>query len=156
MKRRLVQFLSALLANSHLSGFATLDLYQGGLKRVCVPFLNCYSCPGAVASCPLGSLQSLLASAPHRLSLYVLGLMICTGAAAGRFVCGWLCPFGLFQEYMARLSPVKHQLPRWLTGIKYLLLVLTLVLPVLLVSAGASVNHISASSSVRLGRWKPD
>ena len=135
MKRRLVQFLSALLANAHLSGFATLGLYQGDLKRVCVPILNCYSCPGAVVSCPLGSLQSLLASAPHRLSLYVLGLMTFTGAAAGRFACGWLCPFGFFQDYLARLRPVKYQLPRWLTRSKYLLLVLTLVLPVLLVGA---------------------
>lgn len=137
-KRRAAQFLSALFANSFFAGFARLDIYQGKLKYICVPFLNCYSCPGAVASCPVGSLQFLLASATHSLSLYVLGVLVSAGAAAGRFVCGWLCPFGLFQELLAKITAKKFPLPGPLTWAKYPVLVFTVALPVLLVNRGGT------------------
>lgn len=128
-KRRFVQAIFTLLGNSYFPGFAYRDIYQGKLKAFCVPFLNCYSCPGAIAACPLGSLQSLLAV--QRLSLYILGFIAVFGAAAGRFVCGWLCPFGLIQDLFARLTPKKHRLPKPLTRIRYLILILTLALPIL-------------------------
>ncbi|MEW5897636.1 MAG: 4Fe-4S binding protein [Bacillota bacterium] len=130
-KRRLVQLFSALLTNSYLPSFFQRDIYQGQLKRLCVPFLNCYSCPGAVAACPVGSLQSLLVSTGGRLSFYVLGLLTLAGAAAGRFICGWLCPFGLLQEALAGLSLKKYRIPGFLTRTKYLILILTLLLPAL-------------------------
>ena len=38
------------------------SIYTGPLKSACVPGLNCYSCPGAVAACPLGLRSSLLSS----------------------------------------------------------------------------------------------
>lgn len=130
-KRRFTQLISTLIANSYFPGFVNRDIYQGQLKRLCVPFLNCYSCPGAVAACPVGSLQSLLVSAGGRLSLYVLGLLTLVGAAAGRFVCGWLCPFGLIQELLAGLSLKKYRIPGVLTRTRYLILILTLLLPVI-------------------------
>ena len=57
-----IQALWALLTNSHLSGFVTGKIYTGKLKNVCVPGLNCYSCPGATGACPIGSLQAVIGS----------------------------------------------------------------------------------------------
>lgn len=136
--RRIAQLSSALLTNGYFAGFLSLDIYQGKLKYLCVPFLNCYSCPGAVAACPAGSLQFFLASAAHSLSYYVLGLLVSFGAAAGRFVCGWLCPFGLIQEVIAGLSSKKYLLPGPFTRMKYLVLALTVALPVLLAGPGGT------------------
>ena len=56
-KRKLVQLYSALLYNAYLKGFIKGGIYTGKVKSVCVPGFNCYSCPGAVGACPLGSLQ---------------------------------------------------------------------------------------------------
>ena len=41
---------AALLTNIHLPNFAKGVLYQGKGKTVCVPGLNCYSCPGWATS----------------------------------------------------------------------------------------------------------
>ena len=57
-KRRLIQLLSALIYNANLGGFLTGGLFKGKSKGICVPGLNCYSCPGAVSACPLGVLQN--------------------------------------------------------------------------------------------------
>lgn len=107
--RLLVQALWAAVTNGYLIGFVRGKIYQGGLKGVCVPGLNCYSCPGAVAACPIGALQATIGSYEYKLALYVSGLMIVVGAAMGRFVCGWLCPFGLIQDLLDRMP-----LPPWL------------------------------------------
>ena len=64
--RRLVQLYAALLYNANLKGFIDGHIYTGNLKAVCVPGFNCYSCPGAIASCPLGSLQNALNAAGTR------------------------------------------------------------------------------------------
>ena len=60
-KRRLIQIYTALLFNANIKGIfsgGTNIIYTGGVKNICSPGLNCYSCPGAVASCPLGDLQN--------------------------------------------------------------------------------------------------
>jgi polyferredoxin len=93
---------------------------------LCVPGLNCYSCPGAVASCPLGSLQSALVSAKYKRPYYVLGLLILFGVLLGRVVCGFLCPFGFLQEILYRIPTKKLKKNRWtrrLSRIKYFILV---------------------------------
>ena len=59
-KRKLMQLYFALLFNANLKGFVSGNIYQGNSKQVCVPGINCYSCPGAVGACPLGSLQGSL------------------------------------------------------------------------------------------------
>ncbi|MGE5404952.1 MAG: 4Fe-4S binding protein, partial [Candidatus Saccharibacteria bacterium] len=128
MIRRLIQIISTLAANSYFKGFYTLSIYQGAGKKLCVPVLNCYSCPGAVGSCPVGSMQLLLASAKHQVSLYVAGIVTLVGALSGRLVCGWLCPFGLFQELTAKLSRTKFKIPTVISYIKYVILGLTLLL----------------------------
>ena len=49
--RLTVQLLFTIVTNGYLYGFLNGKIYRGGLKYVCVPGLNCYSCPGALASC---------------------------------------------------------------------------------------------------------
>lgn len=128
--RRWVQWASAIIHNAYVKGFISSSIYQGPAKGVCVPVLNCYSCPGALGSCPVGAMQYFLASISHRASLYILGLLMSVGAMGGRWVCGWLCPFGLIQELLAKLTKRKFKLPARLALIKYPVLVLTVALPV--------------------------
>lgn len=106
-KRSWVQGLAFLAGNANLSGFITGRIYQGPLKHLCLPGLNCYSCPGALGACPIGSLQNGLADPFWRIPLYVIGFLMLLGALAGRFVCGWLCPFGWFQELLHKIPTRK-------------------------------------------------
>ena len=133
VKRRVVQALTALLYNINLKGFWTGRIYQGPLKNACVPGLNCYSCPGAVGSCPLGALQSAIGSVYFKISFYVLGFLVLVGALLGRFICGWACPFGLIQELLHKIPSRKLRHKRafaWLKYGKYVMLgVFVLLLP---------------------------
>ena len=133
MTRRLIQLYSALLYNAHLKGFAEGQIYTGPLKSVCVPGLNCYSCPGAVGACPLGSLQNAVAASADRPAFYVVGLLLLFGLLLGRVICGFLCPFGLLQELLHKLPTKKVQkspLTRKLSRVKYaLLLIFVLAIP---------------------------
>ena len=104
MKRRWIQLASALIYNANLKGFGEAAIYQGKTKGVCVPGLNCYSCPGAIAACPLGTLQNALSSAPVRFPFYILGFLILSGLFLGRMICGFLCPFGLIQELLYKIQ----------------------------------------------------
>lgn len=128
--RRLAQLYAALLYNAHLKGFVQGEIFTGDLKALCVPGLNCYSCPGAVAACPLGALQNALAASGHRAGWYVLGTLMLFGLALGRTVCGWLCPMGLIQELLYRLpSPKlrKSRVTRALSLGKYAILAVFVV-----------------------------
>ena len=58
--RLAVQLIFTILTNGYAYGYLNGKIYQGTFKYACVPGLNCYSCAGAVASCPIGSLQALL------------------------------------------------------------------------------------------------
>ena len=120
--RRLVQLYAALLYNANLKGFIDGHIYSGNLKSVCVPGFNCYSCPGAVASCPLGSLQNALNASGHTAPWYVLGILALFGVILGRTVCGWICPLGLIQELLHRIPTPKirkSHITRKLTYLKY-------------------------------------
>ena len=127
MTRRLIQLYSALLYNAHLKGFAEGRIYTGPLKNLCVPGLNCYSCPGAVASCPLGALQNAVAASADRPAFYVVGVLLLFSLLLGRVICGFLCPFGLLQELLHRIPTKKVQkspLTRGLSRLKYAVLLL--------------------------------
>ena len=133
--RLIVQACFAALSNGYIKGFTQGSLYQGDIKYVCTPGLNCYSCPGAFASCPIGSLQATLNSRDYYISLYVAGILVVTGTFLGRFVCGFLCPFGLVQDLLFKIPFVKKI--RTLPGEKFLrwfryfiLLVFVILLPV--------------------------
>ena len=132
-KRRFsIQAVSALLHNANLKGFLTGKIYQGAGKNICVPGLNCYSCPGAVGACPIGSLQGFLSGLKFRFPYYVLGFLIFFGALLGRAVCGFLCPFGFFQELLHKIPfPIKKNSfagDRQLRWGKYAVLLLMVVI----------------------------
>lgn len=129
-KRRCTQLAAALIYNANIKGFGDAGIYQGSLKGMCVPGLNCYSCPGAVASCPLGTLQNALSSVSYRVPLYIFGILLLFGLFLGRTVCGFLCPFGLIQELLYRLplpKLKKCRITRVFSWLKYVILVVFVI-----------------------------
>ncbi|MEX1377576.1 MAG: 4Fe-4S binding protein [Eubacteriales bacterium] len=138
MKRRLIQILSAVATNSYIQGFLQSTIYQGKAKIVCVPGLNCYSCPGAIGACPIGSLQGSLSRRGQNYSLYVLGFLLAFGIAFGRFICGFLCPFGFLQDLLYKIKTkkmkIKENIDRQMRYLKYVILVVfVILLPIFLV-----------------------
>ncbi len=137
-KRHGIQAFWALITNSYLIGFAQGKIYKGKLKNLCVPGLNCYSCPGALGACPIGAMQAVIGSWNFKFAFYVAGFLIFIGALMGRIVCGWLCPFGLIQDLLHKIPfPKKIQTFRGdklLRKLKYLILVVfVILLPMFLV-----------------------
>lgn len=119
-----IQGCAALLTNIHLPNFKKGALYQGAGKYVCVPGLNCYSCPGAAGACPIGAYQAVAGSSKFSVSMYIFGFLVLVGMLLGRFVCGFLCPFGWFQELINKIPFKKFSTKklRVLTYIKYIIL----------------------------------
>ena len=137
-KRHRVQILWALLTNSYLIGFVQGKIYKGKLKNLCVPGLNCYSCPGAAGTCPIGAMQAVIGNWNFKFAFYAAGFLVFVGALMGRFVCGWLCPFGLIQDLLYKI-PFPRKLrtfkgDRLLRKLKYVvLLFFVILLPMFLV-----------------------
>ena len=126
------------MTNSYLIGFLHGKIYQGKLKNLCVPGLNCYSCPGALGACPIGALQAVIGSWNFKLAFYVSGFLIFVGALVGRLVCGWLCPFGLIQDLLHKIPFFKKistfRGDKLLRKLKYVILVVfVILLPMFLV-----------------------
>lgn len=125
-KRKLIQVYAALLFNANIKGFVTGKIYTGKTKYACAPGLNCYSCPGAVGACPLGSLQNSLSASGKGALFYVFGILMLYGLFLGRWICGFLCPFGLIQELLHKLPTPKvkkSRITRVLSFFKYVILV---------------------------------
>ena len=138
-RRLLIQIFWAAVTNGHIMGFLSGKIYQGKGKTVCVPGMNCYSCPGALGSCPIGSLQAVIGRRGGRIPFYVAGFLILVGALIGRLVCSFLCPFGLIQDLLHKIPvPVKiRKVPKEkiLNKLKYvILLVFVILLPMFLVN----------------------
>ncbi len=131
IKRKAIQVAAFGFSNAHVGNFAGGKLYTGKWKQFCNPGLNCYSCPAASLACPIGALQAVSGSMNYSLSFYVWGFLLTIGVLLGRFICGWICPFGLIQELMNKIPTKKFKLPKPFTYIKYVVLVLfVMVLPV--------------------------
>jgi polyferredoxin len=129
MKRLLIQITFFLLQNPLLGNFFKGRIYQGELKQICTPGLNCYSCPAAVTSCPLGAMQLFLGGAKHGIGLFITGFLLTTGAVFGRFICGYVCPFGLFQDLLYRIkSPKLKPRFKYARYIKYAVLALFIII----------------------------
>jgi polyferredoxin len=105
--RLFFQIVYTIVTNGYAYGFLSGKIYKGPLKYACVPGLNCYSCPGALGSCPLGALQNALAQRQIEVPFAVLGFLFVFGSVFGRFVCGWMCPFGLFQDLLHKIPLFK-------------------------------------------------
>lgn len=139
--QRLSQLTFFVLVNGYAKGFQCGQIFAGDSKKICVPVLNCYSCPGALGACPIGALQTVLGRG--RFPFYVLGLMMAFGLFLGRGICGLLCPFGLVQDLLHKLPLRKRALPsrldRWLRRVKYLVLALLVVLLPLLAALHSGI-----------------
>ena len=139
--RKWVQAIMALLVNGSWSFPYSRTIYQGPLKVLCSPGLNCYSCPAATTYCPIGSLQQLMAgirialeNGQNFFGLYVIGTMGVLGGAFGRLICGWACPFGLIQELLYKIPAKKFSIPQRLNYLKYgFLLFFVILLPLTVV-----------------------
>lgn len=130
-KRRIIQLYTALLYNANIKGFFNGQIYKGPTKNLCVPGINCYSCPGAVGACPLGALQNALSASDTRLPAYIFGIVILFGLLLGRTICGFLCPIGLGQDLLYKIKTPKlkkNKVTYALSYLKYVLLIALVVI----------------------------
>ncbi|MDR1834972.1 MAG: 4Fe-4S binding protein [Fusobacteriaceae bacterium] len=107
--RTFLQAIFFALTNLNAVGFVRGTIYRGKLKAICLPGLNCYSCPGSLGSCPIGAIQSVLTTGNYRFPFYAAGFLLLYGSLFGRLVCGWLCPFGFVQDLIYRIPSVKKR-----------------------------------------------
>ncbi len=126
------------LTNGYARGYTSGKIFTGNTKILCVPGLNCYSCPGALGACPIGSLQAVYNRGTYKVSLYVFGMISMFGVLFGRLVCGWMCPFGFVQDllYKIKLGPKNKNLPghKYLRYLRFVvLIVMVIALPILVV-----------------------
>lgn len=138
-RQRIIQLLAAALFNGYAAGFRKGKIFTGSSKALCVPVLNCYSCPGALGACPIGSLQASVSGFGRHFPFYVLGMLMLFGIVLGRLVCGLLCPFGLVQDLLHKIPVPKYRVPKVVDKparyIKYaVFLVLVVLLPVFAVT----------------------
>lgn len=130
LKRRIFQGLGTVLPNAYVQGFFTPSLYQGPLKGVCTPLFNCYACPSALFSCPIGSLQHFAATG--KAPFYAFGTLAVVGTSVGRMTCGTLCPFGFLQDILYKIRTWKGRLPAWASSLRYAALaILVFLVPAL-------------------------
>ncbi len=139
--RMLIQLVFTAVTNGYVIGFVEGKIYQGNFKFTCVPGLNCYSCPSALGSCPIGAVQAMLTGRKKSFPFYIVGIGLLFGILFGRFICGFLCPFGLVQDLLHKIKFSqfklfnKRELPKKiskpLTYLKYLILIVfVIVMPI--------------------------
>ena len=134
--RYLIGILATFLSNIHILNFAKGSINQSKTKSFCVPGLNCYSCPAATGACPIGAFQAVVGSHEYNFSYYVTGTLILFSITLARSVCGFLCPFGWFQEllYKVPTKKISTKKKRKLTYVKYVILaVFVVILPMFVV-----------------------
>ena len=141
--QRTIQLLAAVLFNGYAAGFLKGRIFTGDSKAFCVPVLNCYSCPGALGACPIGSLQSVLGDRRSGFPFYVLGTLMLFGVVLGRAVCGLLCPFGLVQDLLHKIPVKKVKVPTLIDRpARYTKYVILLVMVVLLPAFEIGRAHV--------------
>lgn len=122
---------ATLLTNIHIPNLFKGKIYQGNVKTMCVPGLNCYSCPAATGACPIGAFQAVVGSSKFKFTYYITGFFILLGVLLGRFICGFLCPFGWFQDLLHKI-PGKKLSTAKLKPLRYLKYVILVVFVILL------------------------
>ena len=126
-----IQAVATLLTNIHIPNLLKGKIYQGNVKTMCVPGLNCYSCPAATGTCPIGAFQAVVGSSKFKFTYYITGFFILLGVLLGRFICGFLCPFGWFQDLLHKI-PGKKLSTAKLKPLRYLKYVILVVFVILL------------------------
>ena len=126
-----IQAAATLLTNIHILNLFKGKIYQGNVKTMCVPGLNCYSCPAATGACPIGAFQAVVGSSKFKFTYYITGFFILLGVLLGRFICGFLCPFGWFQDLLHKI-PGKKLSTAKLKPLRYLKYVILVVFVILL------------------------
>lgn len=109
-----------------VSAFALNSSFFFELKSLCLPVLNCHSCPLAIFACPIGIIGQF--SALHLFPFLTMGILLLFGALIGRIFCGWCCPFGLLQELLYKIPSPKIRIARHFRKLKYLILAVFVVL----------------------------
>ncbi len=97
-----------------------LNAYVFRLRSLCVPALNCHSCPAAVFACPIGVIVNF--ASLRIVPLIALGILGLAGTIGGRIFCGWICPFGFLQDGLHKIPSKKFSLPAKADYTKYLVL----------------------------------
>jgi ferredoxin-type protein NapH len=120
--RRIFQFAGLFGINGYYPGFRDAAIYQGQAKQICAPILNCYACPGALMACPIGSFQHFVI-VNQSIPWLIVGFFGLIGMAVGRMMCGWVCPFGFFQDLLYKFRSFKFGIPKAVTYFKYVVLV---------------------------------
>lgn len=143
--RRAIQIISMLIYNADVKNWFTGSISHLGTKNVCVPGLNCYSCPGAAASCPLGALQNTIASG--KFPFFVTGFFMLIGTLFGRAVCAFMCPVGLIQELLYKIPTPKVKRTKTLLNVsrgaslaKYVCLILMCIVAPIIIFARDGVG----------------
>ncbi|MHC4931599.1 MAG: 4Fe-4S binding protein [Planctomycetota bacterium] len=104
-------FLLARLGMFRVAGAAPVTRCAAGV----FPFMNCQACEMATGACPIGQVQGSLLSL--RFPALALGTILASAALLGRWICGWLCPFGLFSDMLDRVSLRRfNPSQRWRIG----------------------------------------
>jgi polyferredoxin len=151
-KRTITQFFATIISNANLKGFVEGKIYQGQAKNLCVPGLNCYSCPGAIGSCPIGSLQAVVNNPRYKVSYYVIGLLALFGVLLGRFICGWLCPFGWFQDLFNKIPSKKLEWTEKLRNLRFvkyfILAIFVIIIPTFIVSTPTFCKYICPAGTL--------
>ncbi len=82
--------------------------------------------------------QAVVGSSKFKFSYYITGFIILLGVILGRFICGFLCPFGWFQDLLHKIPGKKFSTQKLkpLRYLKYLiLLVFVILLPMLVTNS---------------------
>jgi ferredoxin-type protein NapH len=116
-KRSVVLVVAALLLHSS---------WGPEFKWLCNPVLSCHSCVLAWFACPVGVFVHY--SGYHLFPWVALGTVLFVGVTVGRLFCGWVCPFGLLQDWLHRIRGNKIILPDWTSWIKYPVLICSVFL----------------------------
>lgn len=123
IRRKIIQIAAFGFSNSYAGNMIGGKLYTGSWKQFCNPGINCYSCPAARLSCPIGAMQAVGSKANASVGFYALGFVLALGVLFGRAICGFVCPFGLIQELLYKIPSFKKRVYRPLTYLKYVILV---------------------------------